>query len=88
MSPSTHRYRAAKADVEKRVSYAFASGQHENPFPVDDRRHGWFARRLRDTFAVDADFRDLHEAHGGDLSELHLHQYPALGQVLPYLSLA
>lgn len=85
---SKARYRAMLADVERRVAYAFASGEHANPYPEDDKRFPRFARELQRTLIVDAEFRDVHEAYGGDVSALVPRKIPKPGPVVPYEQLA
>lgn len=67
---ATARYQAMRADVDQRVTYAFGSGDHTNPYPVEDKRHERFARELQRTLAIDAEFVDTLAVMGGDTATL------------------
>lgn len=41
------RYRAMLAEVEGKAQEAFRKGVLTNPYPLDDKRHERFTRRLR-----------------------------------------
>lgn len=81
---SKARYRAMLADVERRVAYAFYSGEHANPYAPEDKRHDRFGRELNRTLIVDASFRDVHAAYGGDPSALQKRRISKPGPVVPY----
>lgn len=63
------------ADVTAWANYGFYKGDHTNPFSDTDKRHAMFAKILGRQLAVDADFREMHVLHGGDLSQLTLRPY-------------
>lgn len=75
-APSKQRRKAIEKYVDSWVSYAFYSKDFTNPFSGDDKRHGMFIKQLGHTVSVDADFRDIHEVYGGDVTELTLRPYP------------
>jgi hypothetical protein len=78
---ATARYRAMLADVQRRVDYAFCSGNPTNPYPIDDKRHARFGLGLAHTQRVDADFRDTMAMMGGDPDTLVLRTQSPPGPV-------
>ena len=78
------RGKAALRDVKTRVNYAFCSGDHTNPYDADDKRFALFQRELNRTLAIDAEFREMDVAYGGNPDELVKRQYPHPGPVIPY----
>lgn len=78
---STARYKAMLADLALRANYALYSGDHTNPYPVDDKRHDRFTATLRHKIALDADFEDTLEMMGCDTSTLVRRVYENPGPV-------
>lgn len=81
------RKKAIKKDVDAWVNYAFYSGDHNNPFEAQDKRRDMFAEQLQRTLFIDQDFREMHEIHGGDKSQLSLRPY-AKPSLVPISELA
>lgn len=81
--PSKRRYKAMLEDVSKRVRYATYSGDHTNPYPVDDKRHDRFTRELYRWLAIDADFHDMCDLMGTDTSGWQKRVHPKPGPVVP-----
>ena len=67
--------RAIRNDVDSWTNYAFYSGDHANPFEVGDKRRSMFDKQLHRSLLIDAEFREMHELHGGDVSKLSLRHY-------------
>ncbi len=80
---STARYRAMLEDVEKRVSYAFYIGNHKNPYSPEDKRFPRFQKEMNRILIIDANFRDIHEAYGGDPNDLQKRKVNNPGPVKP-----
>lgn len=77
------RRKAIAQDVERRAWYAFSSGNQENPYPQDDKRHALFTVKLLNIEATDRDFESLCEAHGCDTQTWNKRKHPQPGPVWP-----
>lgn len=73
---SVSRKRAVKADVEKRVLYAFSSLSHANPYSQDDKRYDLFSKALSRRLAIAHDFEDMCVIHGCDTSTWTKREHP------------
>ncbi len=81
--PAKSRHVAMCVDVEARVLYAVSSGQRQNPYPVDDKRHDRFNRKLGRHDAIASDFDDICDVMGADTSQWVRRVHPNPGPVLP-----
>lgn len=77
------RRKAISQDVERRAWYAFSSGNRDNPYPQDDKRHALFASKLAHIEFVDHEVEAMNEAYGCDTSTWARRQHPNPGPVRP-----
>lgn len=77
------RRKAIALDVERRAWYAFSSGNRENPYPQDDKRHGLFEAKLRNIEWTDQEFESMNAAYGVDTSAWVKRKHPNPGPVRP-----
>lgn len=80
---SKKRRKAIGIDVERRAWYAFSSGNRDNPYPAEDKRHPLFARKLASIEATDLECEDMHRAYGCDTSTWQRCVHPNPGPVRP-----
>lgn len=85
---SKERRKAIAHDVERRAWYAFSSGNRDNPYPEDDKRHVLFTHKLAHIEFTDREVEAMNEAYGCDTSTWTKRKHPNPGPVVPLEQLA